>query len=482
MLDPETMTPRQKSAALLALVVALVLEIVDLTIVNTALPAIQADFGAAGQAASWVVAGYSLAFALLLLTGGRMGDSFGYRRMFLLGVAGFTLASVLCGVAHSAGQLIAARLLQGATGAIMGPQFMALMQVLFAPLERIAKLAMFGVIGGLAAIIGPIIGGLLIGANLFGLGWRLIFLINLPVGLLAIGLGYAFLPGTRSSRPAGFDVVGTGLFGLALGALLWPLMHGPGDHGELAIYALLAAVGPLGWLGWRHVARRVRDGRAALFDPSLFEIASFRLGLAVAISFAAANAGFLLCFAFALQIERGQTPLATGLLHMPFGLGAMIGIAVVSRRLLPKLGRWVLVGGSVVMVLFASLVLLGIGELGLSWLQLTPLVVGAGLGMGMISGGVTPITVARVDRDHAGAASGLLKTVQQMGSALGVALVGGCYFAGAGRYFAGAGRGGHPGSTVALLALIPLLVLSGVFALRLPRAIFAHARKGPHEA
>jgi len=250
MLTPEIMTPRQKSAAVLALVVALV-----------------------------------------LLTGGRMGDSFGYRRMFLLGVAGFTTASLLCGLSQSDGQLVAARLLQGATGAIMGPQFMALMQVLYTPLERIAKLALFGVIGGLASIVGPVIGGLLISANSFGLGWRLIFLINLPVGLLAIGLGLTYLPHTRSSRPAGFDVAGTSLFGLA-----------------------------------------------------------------VAIAFAAANAGFLLCFAFALQNERGLTPLATGLLHVPFGLGAMLGIAVVSRRLLPRLEKWVLVCGVAVMALCTWLV------------------------------------------------------------------------------------------------------------------------------
>jgi EmrB/QacA subfamily drug resistance transporter len=471
MLTPETMTPRQKSAAVLALVVALVLEIVDLTIVNTALPAIKADFGAGGQASSWIVAGYSLAFALLLLTGGRMGDSFGYRRMFLFGVAGFTTASVLCGLSQSAGQLVAARLLQGATGAMMGPQFMALMQVLYTPLERIGKLALFGVIGGLASIVGPVIGGLLIAANPLGLGWRLIFLINLPVGLLAMGLGLAYLPHTRSSRPAGFDFRGTALFGLAVAALLWPLMRGPGERQNLASFAMLAAILPLGWLGWRHVRQRVAEGRAALFDPSLFSIVSFRLGLAVVIAFAAANAGFLLCFAFALQNERGQTPLATGLLHMPFGLGAMLGIAVVSRRLLPRLEKWVLICGVGIMVLCTSFVLLGIGELGLSWWALAPGLVGAGLGMGMISGGLTPLTVAQVDRDHAGAASGLLKTCQQAGSALGVALVGGVYFA-------AAGKAGHPGSTAALAALVPLLLLAAGFALRLPRAIFARPHVG----
>ena len=245
------MTPRQKTLALLTLVVALVLEIVDLTIVNTALPAIQADFGGDAQASQWIVAGYSLAFALLLMAGGRMGDSFGYRRMFLWGVAGFTLSSVLCGVAGSGTELVLARLLQGATGAMMAPQFMALMQVLFEPLERVSKLAMFGVIGGLAAIIGPIIGGILIAADAFGLGWRLIFLINVPVGALAMISGWLYLPETRSRRPAGYDVSGIVIFGLAIAALLWPLVRGNHGAPSAAEWTLLAAAAPLGWLGWR---------------------------------------------------------------------------------------------------------------------------------------------------------------------------------------------------------------------------------------
>lgn len=466
MLSPEAMTPRQKALALIALVVALVLEIVDMTIVNTALPAIRTDLGAGTLASQWIVAGYALAFALLLLTGGRMGDSFGYRRMFLGGVAGFTLASMLCGAAQSPAQLVAARLLQGASGAVMAPQFMALMQVLFTPLERIARLATFGVIGGLAAIVGPIIGGLLIGADTFGLGWRLVFLINLPVGLLAFAMGLAFLPDARSSRPSGFDPVGITLFACALGALLWPLMHAPEDGVGALDIVLLAASLPLGWMGWRHVTTRVAAGRPALFDPSLFEVQAFRGGLALAIAFAAANAGFLLCFAFALQGERGQTPLVTGLLHVPFGIGTMIGIALIGRRLLPRLGKWVTVAGLATMAPCATLALLGIGELGLTWWQLVPILVGAGIGMGTSSAGITPMAVAQVDRDHAGAASGLLKTGQQAGSALGVALVGGCYFA-------AVSLGRHPGSTTALLALVPLLVLAGVLAMRMPDRIFA---------
>lgn len=461
----ENLSPRQKSLALVTLIVAIVLEIVDLTIVNTALPAIKSDLGATAEAAQWMVAGYALSFALFLMAGGRLGDSHGYRRMFLLGVAGFTLSSVGCGLAQTAEQLVAARLMQGATGAIMAPQFMALLQVLFSPLERVSKLALFGLIGGLASIAGPILGGVLIEANLFDLGWRLVFLINVPVGLFAILTGLQFLPETRSSRPAGFDFEGMLLFGGAVLGILWPLTRVEAGWGWREL-ACLAAVPPLALLGWRHVAARVTAARPALFDPSLFDISTFRLGLGISIAFAAANAGFLLTFAFALQAERGETPLVTGLLHMPFGFGAMVGIAVLGRNFLPKFGKWVLAVGGVVMSLAVAGTLAGIGMLAMGWMQLAPILVVAGLGMGMLSGCIAPVSVAQVDRDHAGAASALMKTCQQLGSALGIAVAGSVYFA-------ATKAGDTPPSLAAMAVVIVLLMTCTFLAVRLPDQIFA---------
>ena len=420
--------------------------------------------GAMPQASQWIIAGYSLAFALLLMAGGRLGDSFGYRRMFILGVAGFTLASAACGLAGNGTQLVAARLLQGATGAVMAPQALALVQVLFDPLERVARMAMFGIIGGLAAIAGPVIGGMLIEANLFGLGWRLLFLINLPVGIGAVVAGLYLLPEARSDRPAGFDVAGIAWFALAMGALLWPLVGaGEAARGAGHFLSLLAAV-PLAWLGWRHVARRVGAGRSALFDPEIFAIASFRKGLLLSIVFSAVGAGFLLVFAFALQSERGQTPLFTGLMHMPFGLGAMLGIGVMSRNLLPRFGRKVVVAGSLVMLVAAAGSLFGATQGHWPWALVGLSLVAAGAGMGMTTGCIGPIVVSEVDRNHAGAASAMLKTCQQFGSALGVALVGSLYFAWAYAPIS---------PTLAALAGIEimLLVCTGLAA-NLPRSLF----------
>lgn len=428
---PETiaMTARQKLLAMLTLVIAVVLEIVDLTIVNTALPAIKADLGADAQAAQWVVAGYALAFALFLMAGGRLGDSIGYRRAFLIGVTGFTACSAACGLAATDDQLVLARLGQGMTGAIMGPQVMALVQVMFSPLERVGKLALFGFIGGLAAIIGPIIGGLLIQADLFGMGWRIIFLINLPIGVLAIVAGRVYLPSARSSRPAGYDMIGMLLFGGAVAAIIWPSINAS-DKGwtRLSLLALAAAL-PLCLLGWRHVAHRVRQRRPALFDPALFSIRSFAIGLVLSIIFSIGSAGFLLIFAFALQAERGQTALATGLLHVPFGLGAMLGIAVIGRRFLPLYGRWLIMAGALAMALATVVVQTSISMAEMPLAAMVPFLLLAGLGMGTMAGSIGPVTLAQVPRDDAGAASALMKTCQQLGSALGIALVGSVYFA-----------------------------------------------------
>lgn len=465
MTEPVPLTRRQQNLALVTLIVAVVLEIVDLTIVNTALPAITANFAAKAEAVQWIVAGYALSFALLLMAGGRLGDSFGYRRMFLWGVAGFTLASLACGLARSAEELVAARLAQGAAGAIMSPQALALMQVLFSPLERVSKLALFGLVGGLASIAGPVLGGLLIEANLFGLGWRLIFLINLPVGLFALVSAWHFLPDRRSAHPAGFDAGGMALFGAGVLALLWPLTRAEAGWGWREPLVLALAVPLFAW-GWKHVAKRVAAKRAALFDPALLNIAAFKLGLGISVAFAAANAGFLLAFAFALQSERGETPLMTGLLHMPFGLGAMVGIAVLGRNFLPRYGKWVMVAGGATMTLSSAVVLAGIGVLNLPWQALAPLLMVTGMGMGALSGCISPVSVARVDKDHAGAASGLLKTAQQLGGALGIALAGSVYFA-------WRGNATVPPSLATVAVVGTLLALCVVLAARLPDRIFA---------
>ncbi|MBT0669179.1 MFS transporter [Novosphingobium profundi] len=444
--------------------IALVLEIVDVTIVNTALPVIRRDFGAAAVQAQWVAAGYSLAFALFLMLGGRLGDRFGYKRLFLGGVAGFTLASLLCGLSGTPAQLIAARVVQGATGAMMAPQVMALVQVLFAPLERVAKLAWVGVIGGLSAICGPILGGLLIHADVAGLGWRSVFLINAPVGLFAIVVGWRLLPDARSQHVRGLDLVATVLFSAAVAALLVPLVRGA-DLGWQAWHFALLAASPLLFVAvWRRTRARAAAGAATLFAPELFAQGQFTLGLAIALLFGAATGGFLFVFAFGAQSLLGYSALETGLLHIPFSAGVMLGIAFLGRKLVVARGKGVLVLGIAVLALFAAGTLGWIAS-GTGWLLALPVLALAGTGMGTTNGPLTPIILARVDTAHAGAASGLVKTVQELGMALGIALVGTAFFAGAPR--------GEVGNVWAATGVIEgLLALCLVCAAWMPASLF----------
>jgi len=468
------MTERQKSLAFFTLITALVLEIVDVTIINTALPAMQADFAARGQdlggsAAQWIAAislGVTVVWDAITRV---LGDLFGGRAMFLTGVFGFTVASALCGMAADPQLLIAARVMQGAAGAVMAPQVMAVIQILYDPVERIGRLAWFGVIGGRAGIAGPIIGGLLISADIAGLGWRTVFLINLPIGIAAFVAGWRYLPREVAHKGAKIDVIGTLAFGAALAAMLFPLVRGEHARIDTGSMVLLAASPLLMWAAWAGLNRRARAGKPVIFDPELLHNRLFRTGALIGLIFSAANTGFLFVFAHALQSRLGYSPLQTGLVHIPFSAGVMIGMGFLGRRYLAKMGKWVMVGASLALIVadVASLGWIALGGLGLPLLM--PALLLAGVGMGCLSGPVSPVALARVDRRHAGAASGILKTVLQMGSAFGIALVGSAYFALGGPVVAMGASGIYAALGVILVLLAGCLAL----ALSLPDQIFA---------
>lgn len=460
--DPAHLTERQKSLAFFTLIIALVLEIVDVTIVNTALPSIQAEFGGSGAFAQWVVAGYVLPYALLLMLSGRLGDLFGSRTLFLIGVAGFTLASIGCGLAPNGNALIAARVLQGAAGALMAPQVLAVIQQLYTPVERIGRLAWFGVIGGLSSIAGPILGGFLIAANIGGLGWRTVFLINGPIGLVALLAGWWLLPRTRGNAATRIDLIGTASFGIAILALLFPLLQAEktGLHG--ASLALLLAGVPLLLFAWWLLRRRAARGGAVLFPPHLLANRVFRAGIVLLLLFSAANTGFLFLFAYALQRMAHFSPFETGLIHMPFSVGVMLGMGVIGRRLARRAEKWILVAGYTLLGLCSAAALAWIAIGGLSLALLVPVLLVAGIGMGMSSGPATPLILAQVDRADAGSASGIVKTVQQMGGVTGVALVGAAYF--------GLAAGQRLAPSIAVL--VGLLGMATLLAIRLPARIY----------
>ncbi|BBF71973.1 MFS transporter [Sphingomonas bisphenolicum] len=417
--------------ALAVVAVAMVLDLVDMTIINVAVPTLQAQLGASDAEVQWMVAGYSTIFALLLITGGRLGDIYGYKRTFLIGVAGFTLTSLFCGMAQTPGQLVAARLLQGGAAAIMLPQVMSLTQIMYAPHERMAALGLFGILGGLAAVLGPVIGGLLISANLFGLGWRPIFLVNLPIGILAIAYAIRVLPAGRSERRAKLDMIGTFLVMLLLFSLIFPLIQGR-DYGWPAWGFLLMALAiPVGLLlMWHSQARMRRDG-SPLIVPDLFHARAFSFGLATTLIFQIATGGLLFTLALALQRGLGFTPAEVGITHVPYAFGASFAIGMLSRKALPRYGPIIISWGALLMGAGLFLLVLLLNQEGLVTAQpwmLAPPLLAMGLGMGLVGGPLPPCTLSEVDVGYAGSASGLLKATQQLGAAIGAAAIGTLFF------------------------------------------------------
>lgn len=465
----EGMSERRKTAAFVTVITALVLEVGDSTIVNTALPAIRDGLGANSAEMQWIVAGYLLSLGSLLLLGGRLGDAFGYSRVFMCGVAGFVIASVFCGLSQSPTQLVVARMLQGVAGAIMAPQTMAIVQVLYTPLERVTKLAYFGIIVGLAAILGPIVGGILIELDVFGLGWRAVFLINLPVGLAAIAAGFVVLPRLRGGSALQVDPAGAAIFATGFAAVLYGLIQGS-ENGWGAMPLVLIVLGfALALFGWRRARRRRRADRPAIIEPALFDVATFRWGVIASLGFSSASIGFLLVVAVALQEGLGLTPLQTGLVHIPFSAGVMLGLGLLVPRLLPLIGKRLPLGGGALMIAATVSVLLLIrsGDSGSVWLIFA--FAAAGVGMGTLSGPLGPIVLARVERKDAGTASATFRTAQQLGGAFGVAIVGAAYFSvvmadAAGTRLAGLG----PAAAV----VATLLALSVIAVGRLPRDLF----------
>lgn len=457
----------RRTLAFATVLAAFVLEVADATIVNTALPQIRRGLGAGDIAMQWIAAAYFLGLGSLLLIGGRLGDIFGYRRMFGIGIAAFVAASCLCGLSRTPDELVAARLVQGAAGAMMAPQVMAIVQLLYTPLERVARLAWFGVLGGLAAILGPVAGGLLIDADVMGLGWRAIFLVNLPIGALALLAAWRFVPSLRSEAAIRIDLVGAGVFMAGFAALLAALIEGPARGWPPLTLIALAAGAALIAAGWFHARAREAKTGSAVIAIALFQLPTFFWGLVAVLAFSAASAGFLLIFAVALQQGLGFSALDTALAHVPFGLGVMAGISIIGRRWLPRLGRKLLVAGAVVLAVAGVAVLARVAGGQAGDTATIGLLAVAGLGMGMLAGPLPPVIVSDVDRAQAGAASATLKTAQQIGGAAGVALIGAAYFTagdGAGARLAGL----YPGGA----AFAGLLGVAMLAALRLPAVIF----------
>ena len=434
--------------------IANVMDILDSTIVNIAGPSIRRDLGGGPATLQWLSAGYTLAFAIFLVTGARLGDMFGRRRLFLIGSAGFTLMSAACAAAPSPSVLIALRVLQGAFGALMIPQGFGLIKEVFPDSEMPKVFAIFGPATGVPLLVAPVLAGALIDWNLWSTGWRLVFLINVPFGAVALALAVRVLPRRISHPGIRLDLAGMALVGTGLAAIIYPLIQGREAGWPAWCFALLGA-GLVLLAGFVAVERRMTGD--PLVERGLLANRTYLSGIAVVLAFFGGFGGLLLCVSLYGQLGEGWSPIHAGLTLTPMIVGMIIGMGV-SSALVARLGRHLIHAGVVLVAagtVGLALTATGVASAG-SW-DLVPSLLVIGAGAGASFGQLFDFILAAVDDTEVGSASGVLEAVQQMATALGVAVLGTIFFS----QF-GSSLPPHALQVVAWLCLVPLAAAFGL--------------------
>jgi EmrB/QacA subfamily drug resistance transporter len=403
--------------------------VLDFFIVNVALPSIQSGLHASSGAIEWVVAGYGLTTAVGLITASRLGDRHGRRRVFSVGLALFTLSSALCGVAGTSEVLIVARLVQGCAAALMMPNVLSLIGVLYDGVDRAKALSAYGMTMGLAAVSGQLIGGVLVQANPAGLGWRSCFLINVPVGLLALTLAPRLVPESSAPRAGRLDPLGTALVTVGLTAIVLPLVEGR-QHGWPPWTWVSLALAPVLLVAfWRQQGSLARRGGHPLINPDMFRAPALRAGLLSQLVFWSGQASFFLILGLYLQLGRGLSPLQSGLVFTILA-GSYLAASLRAPVLTQRHGRRVLAVGASTLAVGHLALLAAVAEVGVggSVAVLVPglLLVGAGMGLGITP--LATIVMSGMRAQDAGAISGVLATAQNVGNAIGVAVIGVVFF------------------------------------------------------
>ncbi|MCW2533414.1 MAG: transporter [Blastococcus sp.] len=450
-----------------ALTVSLVgafMVLLDVSIVNVALPSIEREFSVSAGTAQWVVSGYALTFGLALVPAGRLGDTFGRRRMFLIALSAFVLTSALTGAAQTTGWLLAARLLQGVAGGMLIPQNVGLIQDMFRGAERARAFGILGSVVGLSTATGPVVGGVILDLAGSQDGWRWVFYVNVPIGLVALVLAYRLVPARSTARTRGahLDLVGSLLLGAGVLGLLLPVVStesgGPGWLWWLFVPAALLLTAFARW----EVRTAARD-RAPLLDPQLARTLGFPTGSAIALVYFTGFTGIWVVLALFFQDGLGYSPLRSGLAVTPFALGSAVS-AVLAGRAVPRFGRRLTAAGLLAAAIgmgATALVLRTVGGDAAAWAAAGPLLV-AGLGGGMVVSPNTTLTLESVPAQMAGAAGGALQTAQRIGSAIGTALLATIYYhvlTGGGHDFAAAVSAAL--FCAAGLMLVALLITAG---------------------
>ncbi len=442
------------------------LPLIDFFIVNVALPTMDRDLHAGPAVLELVVAGYGVAYAVLLVLGGRLGDTFGRRRLFLAGMAAFGLTSLACGLAPDAWSLVAARVAQGAASALMLPQVLATIHSSTTGTRRARALSMYGATAGLSMVAGQILGGVLVAADIAGTGWRAVFLVNVPVALLGLALAVRFVPETRSERPAPVDVPGTVLLAVSLITLMVPLTEGRAAGWPLWTWLLLG-VFPFAAAAFYVVERRAdRAGRTPLLPPSLFALRGLRRGLPMVLSFSIGFGGFMFVIAVALQQGLHYGPVAAGMALAPMA-SAFFVASLMGPRLVSRYGSRAVTAGGGVQAAGIALLMLAVGRdwPDVSLLELLPGVALAGFGQGLQLPLLFRIVLADVPTERAGVGGGVMVTTQQSALALGVATLGTLFLSLA------SSPGMGDALVITLAAQLATVAVTALLSLRLPRAV-----------
>jgi EmrB/QacA subfamily drug resistance transporter len=417
--------------AVLALVLAAeCIDLLDGTIVNVAAPTIRTDLKTTAAGLQWIIGGYALAFAIGLITGARLGDRYGRKRLFVAGSAAFAATSLAAAVAVSPAMLIGCRLAQGAAAALLIPQGFGIIRDVFAPAERGSAFAVFGPVIGLSAVLGPIIGGALVSVDAFGTGWRLVFAVNLPLAVAAAIGAARIMPESRAPRAPRPDGLGTLLCAAAMGLLIYPLIQGQQAGWPLWTYLMMAAsVLTAGLLAGRS-RWQGRRGQATLIETSVFRHRGYSAGLACVVVFFAGMTGTLLTMTLYLQFGEHFSAVHAGLTLAPFAAGTAAGAVVAATVAVPRLGRRAL---QVAAALIAAGTwwldsIISAQRLATSSVDLIPAQLILGAGMGMLIAPLFDFILASVVDHEVGSASGVLNAVQQLASAIGVAVIGTVFF------------------------------------------------------
>lgn len=477
------MASRGRTLALFVILLAMFIDLIGVTILNVVLPSIRSDLGASPAHLQWIQAGYTLALALGIVSGARLGDLWGHKKVFIVGMAGFALTSALCSLAPGPDVLVLARVLQGLCAAAVVPQVLSQIQVMYSAEERGGPMAAYASLSGVAATLGPVVGPLLLDWNLGGLGWRLAFWVNVPLALIVIAAAARLLPESRTAGAERVDAVGVFVSAVGLLLVLYPLISAA-DRASWPLWSYLSIVAGILVLGAfvayeRRVAAR---GGSPLLEVSLFRFRSVQGGLLVQLLFFVPVMGFFLVYMLFLQVGIGVSPMTAGLMMLPWSVAVPVFAAISAAVLLPRIGRKTIQLGVVVLAAGFTLLALPVAHANqdTGWGALVWGVVVGGAGMGMLVAPLMQLTLSDVPVNSAGSGSALYNTTTQLAASVGVAVVGTLFFTS----LAGTGQGpagyGHALATSLWLG-VGLLVVAFAASFLLPRRSVVPAAEVAHD-